>query len=307
MSSPPNITNDKSGDGNEFSNLIASFTNTSAAETYERRLGSATRAVARHILPFLSAIPPNPVVLDNACGTGAFTSELLRATPSAYVHPVDASHAMIDMVGAAFADHKVQVHPAVMDGTSLNFPDDTFDASVTMFGLFFFPDPAASAREIYRTLKPGGAVAAVTCWQRIGFLPVFYAVQERVAPAEPLRSFPQIERWMDGEVLSKTMVEAGFGVEGLRMESVSVVLWGADGGGLGDLIGCLVENFKGTVGDKWSDEEKGRLREVTEAVLREQRGRFCVEGEGGKVGVDMTAWIAVGVKCAEFMLAERWI
>lgn len=295
MSSPPNTTDNKTSDGNEFSNLLTSFTDTSAAQTYERRLGSATRAVARHLLPFLSALPPNPVVLDNACGTGAFTSELLRATPSAHVHPVDASPAMIDMVRAAFADHNGHVHPAVMDGTSLHFPDDTFDVSVTMFGLFFFPDPAAGAREIYRTLKRGGGgVAAVTCWRRIGFLPVFYAVQERVAPAEPLCSLPQIEGWMDGGVLRKTMVEAGFGPEGLRMESVPVVLWGADGGGLADLAGCLVENFRGIVGNKWSEGERGRLREVTEGVLREQRGRFCVEGEGGKVGVDMTAWIAVG-------------
>ncbi|MCJ1362981.1 hypothetical protein MMC16_002087 [Acarospora aff. strigata] len=292
MSSPPiNKTNDTTTNDNEFSNLLTSF-NTTAAQTYEHRLGNATRAVARHILPFLSPLPPNPVVLDNACGTGSFTTELLRTVPTAHVHAVDASPAMIDIIRTSF-NTDTHVDPAVMDGTSLSFPADTFDASVTNFGLFFFPDPAAGAREIYRTLKPHGGVAAVTCWRAIGFLPVFYAVQERVAPKEPLQGLPQIERWMDGGVLKETMVGAGFGAEGLRLESVGVVLWGE---GVEDLAGCLVENFRGMVGEKWSEDEKGRLPEVTERVLREGRERFCVEGEGGKVGVEMAAWIAVGRK-----------
>lgn len=41
--------------------------------SYEHRVGHACRLVAVHILqPFLTnLLPPHPVILDNACGTGA--------------------------------------------------------------------------------------------------------------------------------------------------------------------------------------------------------------------------------------------
>jgi ubiquinone/menaquinone biosynthesis C-methylase UbiE len=42
----------------------------------------------------------------------------------------------------AFADH-------------LPFPDDTFDAVVSRFGVMFFPSPLGAVREILRVLKPG--------------------------------------------------------------------------------------------------------------------------------------------------------
>ena len=51
-----------------------------------------------------------------------------------------------------------------MSGQDLKFDDSTFDASVTNFGIFFFPDPVAGTREIRRTLKEGG-MAVVTCWR----------------------------------------------------------------------------------------------------------------------------------------------
>lgn len=63
--------------------------------------------------------------------------------------------------------HKEYVETAGMDGHNLGFDEAMFDISVTLFGLFFFSDPAKGAREIYRTLKPGGT-AVVRCWKFVG-------------------------------------------------------------------------------------------------------------------------------------------
>ncbi len=43
----------------------------------------------------------------------------------------------------AFADH-------------LPFPDNSFDAAISRFGVMFFPSPLEAVREIFRVLKPGG-------------------------------------------------------------------------------------------------------------------------------------------------------
>jgi len=42
---------------------------------------------------------------------------------------------------------------------NLPFPDHTFDAAVSRFGVMFFPNPTECLRELLRVLKPGGKIA----------------------------------------------------------------------------------------------------------------------------------------------------
>jgi ubiquinone/menaquinone biosynthesis C-methylase UbiE len=64
----------------------------------------------------------------------------------------------------AFADH-------------LPFPDDTFDAVVSRFGVMFFPSPVDAVREMLRVLKPGGK-AALAVWHYVERNPFFYCVKQ---------------------------------------------------------------------------------------------------------------------------------
>jgi ubiquinone/menaquinone biosynthesis C-methylase UbiE len=147
------------------SNLLSSFSR--SATTYERRIGRATRAIATHIVTsILPTLPTRALILDNACGTGAIASAALQCYPSAEICCVDASPDMIDIMNTQIRSNSwaSNVTAAVMSGQDLKFGDSTFDASVTNFGIFFFPDPVAGASEIRRTLKEGG-MAVVTCWR----------------------------------------------------------------------------------------------------------------------------------------------
>lgn len=82
----------------------------------------------------------------------------------------------------------VQFEVAFADG--LPFPDDTFDAVVSRFGVMFFPSPLDAVREMLRVLKPGNKLA-LAAWHFAERNPFHYALSRVVdryvapAPVEP--------------------------------------------------------------------------------------------------------------------------
>jgi ubiquinone/menaquinone biosynthesis C-methylase UbiE len=57
----------------------------------------------------------------------------------------------------------------------LPFPNNTFDAVVSRFGVMFFPDPLNAVREVFRVLKPGRKMA-LAVWSFADSNPFHYAV-----------------------------------------------------------------------------------------------------------------------------------
>jgi len=98
-------------------------------------------------------------VLDVATGTADLALEAadLKAVR---IYGVDISPAMLE-----FARHKIERHGlsstiTVEEGTAerLRFPDDIFDAVMVAFGIRNFSNLQQGLREMYRVLRPGGAV-----------------------------------------------------------------------------------------------------------------------------------------------------
>jgi ubiquinone/menaquinone biosynthesis C-methylase UbiE len=75
----------------------------------------------------------------------------------------------------AFADH-------------LPFPNDTFDAVISRFGVMFFPSPAEAIREMLRVLKPGHKMALAAWYfaERNPFHHVLSRVVDRYVAPTPL-------------------------------------------------------------------------------------------------------------------------
>jgi len=151
----------------------------SVPEYYDRHLGPLFfRPYARDLAARVR-VPAGGRLLELACGTGMLTRELAAALPpTVAIDATDLSDAMLgaarDRVPAA------NVRWQTADALALPFDDHVFDAVACQFGVMFFPDKVAAARQVRRVLKPGGAFW-FSSWAPLAENPVSRVAHETVA------------------------------------------------------------------------------------------------------------------------------
>ena len=127
-------------------------------------------------------LEPAQRVLDVACGTGVLAREAAsRVGDAGLVAGLDANRGMVTV--ASRLEPRVQWHAGVAE--ALPFPDASFDAVLSQFGLMFFSDRARALQEMLRVLAPGGRLA-VAVWDSVANMPAYAAEVEllqRVAGA----------------------------------------------------------------------------------------------------------------------------
>ncbi|KAG9255682.1 S-adenosyl-L-methionine-dependent methyltransferase [Emericellopsis atlantica] len=264
------------------------------AADYDALIGGATRALFQHVLTLMNTIKPmdsSSVVLDNACGTCVVTAEILAQAPDVRLHAVDVAPNMVQLAKAKFGDRD-NVRLAVMPGEQLDFPDDTFTHSVTNLGILFFESPAKGAREIYRTLQPGG-VAAVTSWARLGnFEDAINPAQRAARPNEPvLHRLPIKPEWFDAEHAGQVMRDAGF--EDVRV-STKQVRYGA--ATREALVSVIVRSGRQTFLKDYTEGELKVYEEALDQAMETKGARYTMpDGQPGW-GVTMDGIVVVCCK-----------
>ncbi|WAO95358.1 Methyltransf-25 domain-containing protein [Fusarium falciforme] len=237
-------------------NPIIEHFNTDAA-VYESRTGGCTRELAEHCIGLAEDIKP----IDDKSNASTVQPE---------IHAVDGPENMV-RIRAERIPSGTKAHTATMMGEELAFPDGTFSHSFTNMGLMFFADPAKGAKEIWRTLQPGG-VAVVTTWTAPRNVNVIRDVQMQIKPEDPPFQVPVFRDIQVSEV------EVHFGAE--TAEVVADILMK----GMGAMVFAA-----------WTDDEKKKARKLTVDAVNKVRVSFT-RGGGQGVRIQLRAGTIIGQK-----------
>ncbi|KAI8653674.1 hypothetical protein LRP88_00588 [Fusarium phalaenopsidis] len=275
-------------------NPIIEHFNTDAA-VYESHTGGCTRELAEHCIGLAENIKPiddKSIILDNACGTGIVIDILLQSrdasTVQPEIHAVDGAENMV-RITAERIPSGTKAHTATMMGEELAFPDGTFSHSFTNMGLMFFADPAKGAKEIWRTLQPGG-VAVVTTWTAPRNVDVIRDVQMQVKPEDPPFQVPVSSEWLKTEHTVGLLNQAGFrDIQASEAE----VHFGAETAEV--VADILMKGMGAMVFAVWTDDERKKARELTADAVNKVGVSFT-RGDGQGVGIQLRAGIIIGRK-----------
>jgi len=142
-----------------------------AAKLYETVFVPSLFGPWATIVAEAAEIQPGEGVLDVACGTGILARVTRARTGSqGAVVGLDLSRAMLAIARDVAPDITWQHGSA----ETLPFPDHSFDAVLSQFGLMFFPDRAQALREMLRVLVPRGRLI-VAVWDTLEHSPGFRA------------------------------------------------------------------------------------------------------------------------------------
>ncbi len=185
---------------------------------------TGARPVSQRLLD-LARVAPGDRVLDLACGIGEpALSAARRVGAEGSVTAVDLAPTMLEIARARAREAGVEDMTLLeMDAAAPDFPEASFDAVLSRWGLMFVPELAATLEKVFRLLPPGGRFA-MAVWGRPEEVPSISLVGRVLARKLDLPPALVGARspfdLADLEGLRKTLEAAGF--EGFESAEVTV-------------------------------------------------------------------------------------
>ena len=131
------------------------------SEAFDRFSERFSAPLARRLLD-AAQVGPADRVLDVGTGTGVVAlMAAARVSPGARVVGIDISEEMLATARkkAARLPQADRIELRRVDVQSLDMPEASFDAVVSLFAVQHLPDPGAAFAQMHRVLRPGGRLA----------------------------------------------------------------------------------------------------------------------------------------------------
>ncbi len=194
-----------------FDNIASTY------DTLNHRLSwNIDRYWRKKAIKRLAAHAPKKI-LDIATGTGDFAIQACQQLPEVQITAVDISEGMMQVGRQKVKEKGLQqhIHFEREDCTALSYPDNTFDAITTAFGIRNFASLDKGLEEMCRVLRPGGQLCILELTQPMSFpmRQLFHIYSHTVLPlygrliskdteaysylTKTIEAFPQGERMMN--------------------------------------------------------------------------------------------------------------
>lgn len=121
-------------------------------------------------------------VLDVATGSG--NAAIAAARRGCEVVGIDYVPALLQRGRVRAAAEHLDVRFAEGDAEDLRFPDASFDAVISIYGVMFAPDHRRAAAELARVCRPDGRIALAS-WTPDGFIGETFRIFSRYLPPAP--------------------------------------------------------------------------------------------------------------------------
>lgn len=100
---------------------------------------------------------PDDKILDIGCGAGWLGGMLAERVPRGQVVGMDVADEMVQRARQAYAD-RVNLMFIIAGVDDIPWDDNFFNQAVSVESAYYWPNPAAALREIFRVLRPDGTL-----------------------------------------------------------------------------------------------------------------------------------------------------
>jgi ubiquinone/menaquinone biosynthesis C-methylase UbiE len=246
----------------------AAFTYNAAADFYDAPPLSFWNYFGRQTIELLS-LRNGSRVLDACCGAGASALPAAEFVgPKGKVIGVDLAQALMELARAKAAQQGfANIEFELGDLLSLRFPNESFDAAVCAFGIFFVPDMAAAVQELWRCVRPAGQLA-VTTWGPNLFEPANSAFWSSIKDvrADLYKGFNPWDRINNPASLMMIMREGGIESPKITDENRLHPISSAEDW----WTIVLGSGYRGTV-EQLNPSERERVKEANLAFMRDEK------------------------------------
>lgn len=243
-------------------------------------------------------LPAGARLLDVGCGCGNQTLEWAsRLDSDSKITGVDISEPML-----ALAEELKEVNQSALnatveffvgDASDSLFPNESFDAIYSRFGVMFFADPTAAFATLRETLRPKGQLGFV-CWQSPALNPFFTAPMQAALsvlppppPAKP--GAPGPFGLADKNVIKRVLTDAGF--TELNIDPLALQLSVGASQSFDEIFEELIQIGPAAALIAESDPA---LQDSARAAVHERLLEFYLPGEG--VSFEANFWLVNAVR-----------